>query len=85
MSPEEKELLQRSVDLAEENNKILHILHRHMKIRRAMSIAYWVLIIGVAIGAFYFVEPFVQRATEMYDGAKENIDSFNSIFQTNKE
>jgi len=81
MSPEEKELLQRSVTLAEENNRILHALHKHMKIRRALSIAYWVLIVGIAVGAFYFVEPFVGQVRDMYEGAKGSIDGFNEFFK----
>ncbi|MEX2052359.1 MAG: hypothetical protein WD991_01515 [Candidatus Paceibacterota bacterium] len=81
MSPEEKELLTKSLELAEENNKILKALHKHMRIRRALSIAYWVLVIGLAVGAFYFLEPFVQQIQDAYGGARSNLDSFNTFFQ----
>ena len=49
MTPEEKELLKRSVDLAEDNNIMLRAMRRSMRISRFMSIIYWVFIIGSAI------------------------------------
>ena len=54
MSPEERELLKRSVELAEENNDILRSMRRSMRLARIMSIMYWVVIIGSAILAKYY-------------------------------
>ena len=59
MSPEEKELLNRTLKLSEENNQILRGIQRSMRFSRFMSILYWVVIIGSAIGAFYLIQPYV--------------------------
>jgi hypothetical protein len=84
MSPEERELLNKSVMLAEENNKILRSLRRSQRISRIMTIIYWVLIIGSTIGAWYFIQPFIDQATSAYSGARGNFDSINEFLQNLK-
>ena len=81
MSPEERELLQRSVSLAEENNKILHSLRRSVRLQRFISILYWVFIIGASVGAYYFVQPYIDQILNIYSGAKSNIDSAGSLLK----
>lgn len=66
MSPEERELLKRSVELAEENNDMLHSMRRSMRLARIMSIMYWVVIIGSAVGAFYLIQPYLSAITGTY-------------------
>lgn len=73
MSPEERELLQRSVQLAEENNDILRSLRRSMRLSRIMSILYWVVIIGSAIGALYLIQPYLNTLMGVYSGAKDTV------------
>ncbi len=80
MLPEERDLLMRSLKLAEENNEILRAIRRSMRLGRIMKIVYWVLIIGTAIGAFYFMQPYVDGLSDAYTGAKEELDSFKSMF-----
>ena len=88
MSPEENELLKRTAVLAEENNKILLSMKRSMRLSRIMSLAYWVLIIGSAVGAYYLIQPYMQAITGAYGGAtsfgdnmKGVIDNFNQMTQ----
>jgi len=77
MDPEARELLNRSVALAEDNNKILHSIRRGMRISRFMSILYWVLIIGISVGAFYFLQPYVDQAMKMYQSVSATLKNFN--------
>jgi len=88
MTPEEKELLQRSVDLSEENNKMLHSIRRYMRISRIMSILYWVVIIGSAIGAFYLIQPYIEFFTGSYGDVRNSmsggIGSMGGILDTLK-
>ena len=79
MTPEERELLQRSVELAEENNSILHAMRRSMRLARIMSIIYWVVIIGSAIGAFYLIQPYLESIIGIYGGAKDTMGGLGSI------
>lgn len=63
MTPEEKALLLETHDLAEENNKLLRSLRRSRRIGIIMSVLYWVVIIGVSVGAFYFIQPYIDFLT----------------------
>ena len=85
MTEEERELLKRSVVLSEENNDMLRSIRRSMRFSRLMTIAYWVLIIGVSVGAYYYVEPYLQGVLDAYGGAKTNIDRFGNLFDSLKQ
>ena len=76
MSPEEGEMLKRSVALAEENNKMLHSIKRSMRMSRIMSILYWVIIIGISLGAFYFAQPYIDQVMKLYGSASSVLKNF---------
>lgn len=61
MDPQSKDLLQKTFALAEENNKMLRHIRRSQKVANIMSIIYWLIIIGIAIGAFYFLQPYITQ------------------------
>lgn len=79
MSPEERELLKRSVQLAEENNDILRSLRRSMRLSRIMSVLYWVVIIGSAIGAFYLIQHYLNSVMGLYGGAKDTVGGLGGL------
>jgi len=59
MTPEEKSLLERTYKLAEENNALLTKMLRSSRLTLALKIAYWVVILLVTFGAFYFIQPYL--------------------------
>lgn len=63
MTPEEKNLLERTLKLAEENNALLLGLRRSNRISTAMRVAYWVVIIALSFGAFYLIQPYLTFLT----------------------
>lgn len=77
MSPEERELLSKSVTLAEENNKMLHSMVRSMRLQRIMTIIYWVFLVGSAVGAYYFIQPYLGDLINVYGGAGDVLKTFN--------
>lgn len=46
---------------------MLRTLYRAYQWGRVYKIVYWVLIIGLAAGAFYFVQPYVSAVTDTYE------------------
>ena len=76
MSPEERELLEKSVNLAEENNEILRAMRRSMRIARIMSFMYWIFIIGSAVGVYYLIQPYIDQLKSLYGGASDVINNF---------
>jgi hypothetical protein len=73
MSPEERELLNRSVILAEENNQILRAMKRSLLWSRIMNVFYWVLIIGISVGAFYFLQPYLDQVMKTYGNVSNTL------------
>ena len=71
-----KQLLQKNLELSEENNKMLHHVRR-VQIRQF----YWnaikfVIIIALALGSLYFLEPYLEKVTGIFSqvtGSKANI------------
>ena len=72
MDPESKKLLEETFALAKENNDMLHSLRRSMRLARFMSLLYWVYIIGSALGAYYFLQPYIDQLKSIY-GSTSNI------------
>ena len=81
MDPESKKLLEETFRLSEENNKILRYVQRSIRVSRIITALYWVFIIGSVIGAFYFLQPYLDSVMGAYGGAKSNIDTINSLLQ----
>lgn len=81
MSPEEREMLAKCLALAEDNNNILRSLKRSVVWGRIVHGIYWVLIIGSTLGAYYFIQPYIEQIIGVYGGTKSNLENVNSIFQ----
>ena len=79
MNPEEKELLQKTYELSEENNKILHSIRRGNRWSYFFKITYWVLVIGVAFGAYFYIQPYVNVLSNTYHGVTSDIDDIKNI------
>ncbi|MBI3306056.1 hypothetical protein HYZ82_02910 [Candidatus Nomurabacteria bacterium] len=75
MSPEERELLNRSVALAEENNQILRSMKRGQRWASIMRTVYWVFIIGSAVGAFYLLQPYIDSVKGLYQDVSNGLNS----------
>lgn len=81
MQPEEREMLKKALELSRENNEMLRGIKRSMFIGRIFRIAYWVVIIGAAIGAYYYIEPYLDGAVSAYGSIKGDIQSFGDLFR----
>lgn len=78
MTPEERSLLQRTLALAEENNEILRKMRRANRFSMAIRIAYWVLIVGVSVGAYYLIQPYTEMLMGLYGASATNIQDATS-------
>ena len=66
MPPYEKSLLEETAKLTKENNKILRKMQRAARWARFFGLLKWVVIIGLTIGAYYYLEPYLQTILSMY-------------------
>ena len=81
MEPDERRKLERALELAEENNEMITKLHRAMQWGRVFKVVYWLVIIGVAVGAFYFAQPYLERVQSFYQEAQDSVQDVPSLFQ----
>ncbi|MEK7635281.1 MAG: hypothetical protein AAB446_02535 [Patescibacteria group bacterium] len=84
MEPEEREMLKKTLELAQENNKMLHNIKRSMFWGRVASTVYWVIIIGAAIGIYYYIQPYIDSAINAYGNVKVDLKSFTDLFKLSK-
>ena len=68
MSPEDRKLLEENLKLSKENNVLLVKLHNIQRWANITRVFYWLIIIGISIGAFYFVKPFLGNIVNLYTG-----------------
>ena len=84
MDPESKKLLEETLELEQNNNKILRSMNRSMVWGRIMNIIYWLIIIGISVGAFYFIQPYFNKVLGLYNsisGTQQKINTENSSLQ----
>lgn len=79
MTPEERQLLRETAELTKENNKILRGIRRSNRFSAFFRIVYWVLIIGSAIGAYYYIQPYINAVSEAYVQMKQNIETVKGV------
>lgn len=82
MDPKDREDIENIRRLAEENNTLLRKINRRMNIGAAWRIFYWLVVIGLSIGALYFIQPYVDQLLEVYSGLQENINSVQGVLNT---
>ena len=82
MSPEEKALLLKTAELVKENNSLLRKMRRGARMRAALHMLYWIVIIGLSFGAYYFIEPYIAQVEKIYSGLKGDIDNVRGTADT---
>jgi len=75
MNPNEKEIY----ELVKENNHILKGMRRASRWTSIFRVIYWVLIIGASLGAYYFVQPYVDTLVKSYQGIRGDINNVKSV------
>ena len=67
MDQESKQLLQNTLALAEENNKMLHKIRGVQKRSTFWQVLKLIVIIGIALGSFYYIEPYLNKIMDLYN------------------
>jgi hypothetical protein len=83
MEPEEREMLKKTLELVQENNKLLQSVRRNMFWGRVVRIIYWVVIIGAAVGIYYYITPYIDSAVNAYGNVKIDLKSLGNMLKPN--
>ncbi len=73
MDPENKETLRKILELEQKNHKMLTSIHKSMFWSKVFRVIYWVIIIAATVGAYYYIEPYINGIIEAYGGFKGDI------------
>ncbi len=79
MDPEIDKALSEQMELIEENNRLIKKIHKSIVMGRFISILYWVVIIGSALGAYYFLQPYVDVVLKAYENIKEGFGAAQDL------
>lgn len=79
MTPEERSLLERTYKIVEENNLILRGIRRSNRINAAIKIFYWLVIISITFGMFFYLQPYLESMLNMVGQAQQSINSISNI------
>lgn len=66
-----KELLQKNLENSEESLKILQKMRRAAIMGRFFLVLKWALIIGLSVGAYYYIEPYLQALMNSYNAVND--------------
>ena len=67
MDEEDKKMLEETLELEKENNKLIRKVRSVQKQAHFFRVAYYVIIVGIAVGAFYFLQPYIDRVESVWD------------------
>ncbi|MBU3968723.1 hypothetical protein KJ991_00710 [Patescibacteria group bacterium] len=86
MTPDEKELLEKTYKLSEENNNILKKMRRSVVYSRILRIIYILIALGLATSLYYYIQPYLNNIIGAYNNVmtgaqklKETGDSIPTI------
>ena len=80
MDTESKELLEKTFALTEENNKMLKKIRHGQRLSSFLTSVYWVIVIGLGIGAFYFIQPYFNKLTTFFQDTSNTVSNFKNTF-----
>lgn len=81
MTPEERKLLEKTLQLTLENNLILHKQQRAARWSRMFHVVYWMGIIGASLGAYYLIQPYVDQIKELYSEVRGGAGALQEMTQ----
>lgn len=82
MEPDLEKKLDEILELTIDNNRMLHRMRRMQRWSSVMRGLYWLLIIGLAFGSFYFVKPYFEQLTTVYTQGAANFQTIQKEFST---
>lgn len=82
MTPEEKALLENTYQIAKENNELLRGIQRRGRWSLGLRVGYWAIIIGLSVGALYFIQPYVDMLKGLTGGSSStNSTDYSATIQ----
>jgi hypothetical protein len=78
MDPETREMVESTLELARENNKMLRKVRQHQQRAAVWQTLKILVAIGIAFGLFYYLQPYIDKMMQLYSsifGAGDNLNN----------
>ena len=89
MDQEDKKIIRKNFEMTLENNKMLKKIRRSMFLSNVTRLFYWVVIIGLSLGAYYYLQPYIDGAKETFDQIRGGVgvvsDGITTTTQTTND
>ena len=82
---EQRILLEKAVSLSEENHKRIKQIHSTIQRGFYARIAYWVIVLLIAVGAFYAISPMINTIYSQYQTANSFFQNPEKVFSGSTE
>lgn len=79
MSPEDRKTLDEVKNIAEECRDILKRIQRARRLEFAWRVFYWLMILGLAFGSYYFIQPYIDRLMSAYGALQNQVNEVGRI------
>ena len=73
MDPNTNQILRDILEKTEDSNKLLHKMHRAAVWGRVFRFFYWIVIIGVAVGSYYYLSPYLETLIDAYNNIMASV------------
>lgn len=74
-----KSLLEENIKLTKENNILLNKIWSAIKWQQISRALYWLIIIGFALGVFYYLKPMLGNFINLYTGGVSDISNIREM------
>ena len=68
MDSRDRKTLERVLKLSEENHRMVKKLYRSWIWGKIITVVYWLIVIGVGFGAYYFLQPYIEGIKDLFSG-----------------
>ncbi len=79
MTPEERRLVQETLDIARENNNILRKMRRGQFFSNIIQSLKWIVFIIISIYSWLLIQPYFERIIETYSQVQDAANSVNNF------
>ncbi|MDD5318667.1 MAG: hypothetical protein PHF79_02510 [Candidatus Pacebacteria bacterium] len=82
-----KQLIEETLRIGKENQRVLKHLESTFRIYRYLTVLRWLFVVAIAVGAFYFLQPFMQEIAKIYQAVTGNhisLPDFDSFLKSFK-
>ena len=79
MDPQTKDLLNKTFELVEDNNQMLHKIRSGQKWATFWHIVKMLVIVGITLGSLYYIQPYLNKVLDLYNSISGTEQKLNKL------